>query len=105
MESSDGVDGNETDSLRSDLVVQLRKSIAKSSEMMLDEKVDLKVRERWTQVPTNTAQVLNQVLRDMQFKDWERRLKEMETRKRKLQGSISKLEKDAAGQTGEAYQG
>ena len=104
MESSDGVEGREADKIRDELVVQLRKSLAKSSQMMLDETLDARVRERWTQVNTNTAQVLNQVLRDMQFKDWERRLKEMETRKRKLQGSISRLENSTAGQTGELSQ-
>ena len=105
VESSDGVEGREADRIRDELVVRLRVSLAKSSQMMLDETLDVRVRERWTQVNTNTAQVLNQVLRDMQFKDWERRLREMETRKRKLQGSISKLVKDTASQTGEHNQG
>ena len=105
MENSVGVEGGEADKVRDELVVQLRKSLAKSSQMMLDETLDVRVRERWTQINTNTAQVLNQVLRDMQFKDWERRLKEMETRKRKLQGSINRLEYSTAGQTGQPYQG
>ena len=104
MENSVGVEGGEADRVRDELVVQLRKSLAKSSQMMLDETLDPRVRERWTQVNTNTAQVLNQVLRDMQFKDWERRLKEMETRKRKLQGSIYRLEKGAADQNREPSQ-
>ena len=59
---------------------------------MLNEKLDVKSRERWTQVHTNTAQVLNQVLRDRQFKDWEKRLGELEARGRRLRGSIGKLE-------------
>jgi len=46
--------------------------------MMTDKKLEPKVRERWTQLHTNTAQVLNQVLRDQQAKDWEKRLKELE---------------------------
>jgi len=46
--------------------------------MMTNTKFDPKTRERWTQLHTNTAQVLNQVLRDQQAKDWERRLKELE---------------------------
>ena len=64
--------------------------------MMLNEKLDVKSRERWTQVHTNTAQVLNQVLRDRQFKDWEKRLKELEARGRRLRGSIGKLETSRA---------
>ena len=63
---------------------------------MLNEKLDVKSRERWTQVHTNTAQVLNQVLRDRQFKDWEKRLKELEARGRRLRGSIGKLETSRA---------
>jgi len=46
--------------------------------MMQNEKLDTKTRERWTQLHTNTAQVLNAVLRDQQAKDWEKRLKELE---------------------------
>ena len=64
--------------------------------MMLNEKLDVKSRERWTQVHTNTAQVLNQVLRDRQFKDWEKRLKELEARGRRLRGSIGELETSRA---------
>lgn len=59
---------------------------------MLNEKLDAKTREAWTQKHTNTAQVLNMVLRDSQLKDWERRLKEMEDRRRRLAGSIRRLE-------------
>ena len=46
--------------------------------MMRNMKLDPKTRERWTQLHTNTSQVLNAVLRDQQAKDWERRLKELE---------------------------
>jgi hypothetical protein len=49
-----------------------------SREMMLNQKLDPKTRERWTQLHTNTAQVLNQVLRDKQYREWEKRLKELE---------------------------
>lgn len=45
--------------------------------MMVDKRLEPKVRERWTQLHTNTAQVLNQVLRDSQAKDWEKRLREL----------------------------
>jgi hypothetical protein len=72
---------SETDSeseLREDLILQLKESLSKSREMMSNERLDPKARERWTQLHTNTAQVLNTVLRDQQYKDWEKRLKELE---------------------------
>jgi FixJ family two-component response regulator len=64
--------------VRDEIVRQLRESLSRSREMMQNEKLDARTRERWTQLHTNTAQVLNQVLRDQQAKDWEKRLKELE---------------------------
>ena len=61
--------------LRSVIVEQLEQSLAMSREMMMNQKLDPKTRERWTQLHTNTAQVLNQILRDKQYKVWEKRLK------------------------------
>ncbi len=75
-------EASEEDRVRAELVGQLRESMVKSRSMMLNEKLDVKTRERWTQMHTNTAQVLNQVLRDRQFKEWEKRLKELEARGR-----------------------
>jgi hypothetical protein len=46
--------------------------------MMMNVKLDPKNREKWTQLHTNTAQVLNQVLRDKQLSEWEKRLKDLE---------------------------
>jgi hypothetical protein len=66
------------DDMRNQIVRQLHESLARSREMMLNNKLEPRVRERWTQLHTNTAQVLNQVLRDQQAKDWEKRLKELE---------------------------
>jgi len=40
--------------------------------------LSLAERHHWTQVHTYTAQVLNTILRDLQLKDWEKRLKEIE---------------------------
>jgi hypothetical protein len=40
--------------------------------------MDLKTRERWTQLYNNTSQVLNQILKDRQMRDWENRLREIE---------------------------
>jgi hypothetical protein len=83
------------DNVRAELVVQLRESLAKSRAMMLNDKLDAKTREAWTQKHTNTAQVLNMVLRDSQLKDWEHRLREMEDRRRRLAGSIKQLENES----------
>jgi hypothetical protein len=46
--------------------------------VILDERMDLKTRERWTQLYNNTSQVLNQILKDRQMRDWEKRLREIE---------------------------
>ena len=70
---------SEEDRLRAELVNQLMESLAKSRGMILNDKMDVRTRERWTELHTRTAQVLNQILRDRQFKEWERRLNEMET--------------------------
>ncbi len=45
---------------------------------MLDHDKDLKTRDRWTQLHNSTSQILNTILRDMQMRDWEKRLKEIE---------------------------
>jgi hypothetical protein len=64
--------------LRSQIINQLEESLTMSRQMMLNLKLDPKTRERWTQLHTNTSQVLNTVLRDKQYEDWEKRLKELE---------------------------
>jgi hypothetical protein len=64
--------------LRSQIINQLEESLVTSREMMMNLKLDPRTRERWTQLHTNTAQVLNTVLRDRQYEDWEKRLKELE---------------------------
>ena len=66
------------EAIRDEVVRQLRESLSRSREMMQNAKLDARTRERWTQLHTNTAQVLNHVLRDQQAKDWEKRLKELE---------------------------
>ena len=45
---------------------------------MLDSNKNLKTRERWTQLHNSTSQILNTVLRDLQMKEWERRLRVIE---------------------------
>ena len=64
--------------LRSQIINQLEQSLVMSREMMMNIKLDPRTRERWTQLHTNTSQVLNTVLRDKQYEDWEKRLKELE---------------------------
>ena len=74
------MEGTERDEneLRSQIIDQLEQSLAMSREMMMNQKLDPRTREKWTQLHTNTAQVLNTVLRDKQYQEWERRLKELE---------------------------
>ncbi len=71
-------DERDENELRSEIIDQLEQSLEMSQGMMTNLKLDPKTRERWTQLHTNTAQVLNQVLRDRQYRDWEKRLKELE---------------------------
>ena len=72
---TENVDDN---TLREELIRQLRESLGMSWGMLSNLKLDAKDREKWTQIHTNTAQILNQVLRDRQNRDWEKRLREME---------------------------
>src|SRR2546428_10956270 len=74
------MEGNDRDEneLRSQIIDQLDQSLAMSREMMMNQKLDPKTREKWTQLHTNTAQVLNTVLRDKQHQEWERRHKKVE---------------------------
>ena len=64
--------------VRDGMVRQLRQNLARCRRVILDEKMDLKTRERWTQLYNNTSQVLNQILKDRQMRDWEKRLREIE---------------------------
>lgn len=64
--------------IRSSIIEQLEQSLAMSQGIMTNMKQDPKTREKWTQLHTNTAQVLNQILRDKQFSEWEKRLKDLE---------------------------
>jgi len=64
--------------LRHELVYQLRESLRASQEKMNNPELSLAERHHWTQIHTYTAQVLNTILRDLQLREWERRLKEIE---------------------------
>src|SRR5437016_13926542 len=60
------------------MVRQLCQNLARCRRVILDEKLDLKTRERWTQLYNYTSQVLNQLLKDRQMRGWEKRLREIE---------------------------
>ena len=60
------------------MIRQLRQNLRNCRKILLDEKLDLKTRERWTQLYNNTSTVLNQVLKDRQLRDYERRLRIIE---------------------------
>lgn len=82
------------DNVRDGMVRQLRQNLAKCRKVILDEKMDLKTRERWTQLYNNTSQVLNQILKDRQMRDWENRLRIIEEdrkNQRRPQGMAGKL--------------
>ena len=64
--------------VRDGMVRQLRQNLARCRRVILDQNMDLKTRERWTQLYNNTSQVLNQILKDRQTRDWEKRLREIE---------------------------
>ena len=68
----------EEDTVRTQIITVLLESLAESRKIMLDHDKDLKTRDRWTQLHNSTSQILNTILRDMQMRDWEKRLKEIE---------------------------
>jgi FixJ family two-component response regulator len=67
-------------------VRELVESLEESRRIMFDREKDrqkdVKTRERWTQIHNSTSQILNNVLRDLQMKDWEKRLKIVEEYRR-----------------------
>jgi hypothetical protein len=40
--------------------------------IIMDQNLDLKTREHWTQLYNDTSQVPNQILKDRQMRDWEK---------------------------------
>ncbi len=59
-------------------MTELVESLAESRKIMLDDEKDLKTGKRWTQIHNSTSQLINNVLLDLQMKDWEKRLKIIE---------------------------
>jgi hypothetical protein len=64
--------------LRNEIVYQLRESLGSTQEKMNNPELTLAEQQRWTQAHTYTAQVLNTIIRDLQMREWERRLKVIE---------------------------
>ena len=60
------------------MIRQLRQNLARCRKILLDEKLDLKTRERWTQLYNNTSTVLNRILKDRQMREWETKMNEIE---------------------------
>ncbi len=57
-------------------------------ENSIDSKLTLKARESWHQKYTNTVLALNQLLKDSQFKDYEKRLRVIEESGRVLRRTV-----------------
>ena len=74
----ENVDAMEEGAVRTRIVTELLESLAESRKIMLDSNRDLKTRERWTQLHNSTCHILNTVLRDLQMKEWEKRLRVIE---------------------------
>ena len=47
-------------------------------DKLLGQNKDLKTHARWTYLHTSTSQTLNTVLRNLQMRDWEKRLRVIE---------------------------
>lgn len=58
----------------------------------LDPELKMKTREGWYQKYTNAALALNQLLKDSQYKDYERRLRVIEESKRNRRLVLSRAE-------------
>ena len=86
----------EENTVRTRIVTELLESLEESRNMMLDREKDVKTRERWTQIHNSTSQILNTVLRDLQMRDWEKRLKIIEEyRKQQRNMSIDEQNPDS----------
>jgi len=78
QEKEDREDVSDENRMRDEAIQQLRMSLLESWRIMMDGKLDVKSKERWARIHSYTAAVLNDVLRDRQNMDWERRVKELE---------------------------
>ena len=72
---------------RDEIIRELRENLARCRKVLSDENLDLRTHERWTQLYNNTSTVLNQILKDRQMKDWERRMQIIEEHDRDRNGT------------------
>ncbi len=63
---------------RDEIISRLRETVALCRKNMLDEHVIPAERQHWAQSLTNATQVLNTVLRDGQFQEWEKKMSWLE---------------------------
>ena len=75
MDNYEGYDANE---LREMGIKNLVEIIKHAHEQAMNENLDEKSRERWTQRHTNAVLALNLILKDRQYRDYEQRLKILE---------------------------
>ncbi len=89
----------EESAVRTRIVTELLESLEESRKIMLDRERDVKTRERWTQIHNSTSQILNTVLKDLQMKDWEERLKFIEEHRKRqaIEGRQENPDHTAAG--------
>ena len=66
------------DRTRDEIVAQLRISLARAENKMQDHALTPKELQHWMRIHTNIALVLNTVLRDVQLRDWEKRMRILE---------------------------
>ena len=75
MDTYEGYDANE---LREMGIKNLVEIIKHAHEQAMNENLDEKSRERWTQRHTNAVLALNLILKDRQYRDYEQRLEILE---------------------------
>ena len=80
------------DGLRDEAIRQLLENLRMCHRVMTDSKLDLKTRERWAQKHAYAAHTLGELLRDRQYREWEKRLKELEDSGRVLRRTWIPLE-------------
>ena len=77
-EKEDTTDPSAENQMRDEAIQQLRTSLHQSWRIMMDDKLDVKTKESWARIHAYTAAVLNDILRDRQNRDWERRVQQLE---------------------------
>src|SRR3989454_8658974 len=95
--------------LREVEIQRLAELAALAYKNALDEKLKMKTRESWYQKYTNAVLALNQLLKDSQLKDYEKRLRVLEESGRILRRTtvtrpvIGRLNRSAGRKTGNTH--